>query len=227
MKNDSGPKPRSAPNGVVASLPQKENSINPPSSPFKNVEARDINGDGIPDLWIYYNPLKPTEIVRQEESSHWDGRVDTWSYFKDGKLVRREVDTNGKGAADAVYYYDNDKIAREEHDENGTGRMTFRVIYQNGRRAKVEEDTQGAGRTDRWIYYDTTKDGEIVLKEERDLNGDGAIDQWSYYENGRLVRRDLSATGLEILSKQDQLPSSPADSKQSSVPKLVKEKGRI
>jgi hypothetical protein len=227
MKDSSAPTLKPAPTGAVASLPQKENPAKSPSSPFKNVELRDINGDGIPDLWIYYNPLKPTEIVRQEEASHWDGRADTWSYFKDGKLVRREVDSNGKGRADTVYYYDNDKIVREEHDENGSGNMSSRVIYQNGRRAKLEKDTSGAGKTDHWIYYDTTRDGEIVLKEERDLNGDGLVDQWSYYENGRLVRRDLSAVGLEILTKQDELLFPPADSKQISQPKPVKDnKGR-
>ena len=117
---------------------------------------------------------------------------------------------------------------RQERDENGNGRVSFRAIYQNGRRAKVEEDTNGAGKTDHWVYYDTSKDGEIVLKEERDLNGDGAVDLWSYYEDGRLVRRDLSAVGLELLAKQDQLPSSPADPKQTSRPQLVKDdKGRI
>jgi hypothetical protein len=203
---------------IVASVSKKEIPYNPPRSTFKNVEVRDINGDGVPDLWIYYSPLKPSEIVRQEEATHWDGRVDTWSYFKDGKLVRREIDSKGKGAADTVYYYDNDKIVREERDENGTGYVSFRAIYQNGRRAKVEEDTNGADKTDLWIYYDTTKDGEILLKEERDLNGDGVVDLWSYYENGRLVRRDLSAVGLELLSKQDQLRSSPADPKETSRP---------
>jgi hypothetical protein len=212
---------------AVASLTKKESPANSPNSPFKNVEVRDINGDGVPDLWIYYSPLKPTEVVRQEEASHGDGRVDTWTYFKDGKLVRREVDTKGKGTADTVYYYENDKIAREERDENGSGRVSFRALYQNGRLAKVEKDTNGGDKTDLWIYYDTTKDGEIVLKEERDLNGDGVVDQWSYYENGRLVRRDLSAVGLEILSKQDQMPSLPADSKGTS-PKLVRnDNGRI
>ena len=72
-------------------------------TPFKNVEVRDINGDGVPDLWIYYNPQKPGEIIRQEEASKGDGRVDTWSYFKDGKLVRREVDTKGHGKPDTSY----------------------------------------------------------------------------------------------------------------------------
>ena len=70
-------------------------------TPFKNVEVRDINGDGVPDLWIYcFNPQKPGEIKRQEEASKGDGRVDTWSYFKDGKLVRREVDTKAHGKPD-------------------------------------------------------------------------------------------------------------------------------
>jgi len=211
---------------TVASVSKKENPSSSPPSLFKNVEVKDINGDSVPDLWIYYSPLVPSEIVRQEESTHWDGRVDTWSYFKDGKLVRREVDTKTKGTADLVYYYDNDKIIREERDENGTGHVTFRATYQNGRRAKVEKETNGGGKINFWIYYDTTKDGEIVLKEEWDLNGDGAVDLWSYYENGRLVRRDLSAVGLEIVSKQDHLPSSPSDPTETSLPELVRDDRR-
>lgn len=183
----------------LASLGKKE--IYPP--PFKNVEIKDINQDGVPDLWIYYNPLKPQEIVRQEEDTNGDGRVDTWSAFKDGKLVRREVDTKGNGRPDTIYYYEDDKISWEERDENGDGRPSFRAIYQNGRLAKVEKDLDRDGKIDLWIYYDTTKDQELVLKEEKDLNGDGAIDLWSYYENGRLVRRDVSAVGLQVLSAQE------------------------
>lgn len=204
----------------LASLSKKEISPAPPSSPFKNVEIKDINQDGVPDLWIYYNPLKPGEIVRQEEDTNGDGRVDTWSAFKDGTLVRREVDTKGNGRPDTVYYYEDDKIAREERDENGDGRPSFRAIYQNGRLAKVEKDLDRDGKMDLWIYYDTTKDGEVVLKEERDLNGDGAVDLWSYYEGGRLVRRDVSAVGLDYLSEQEKrTPLAPLPSDSSSLPK--------
>jgi antitoxin component YwqK of YwqJK toxin-antitoxin module len=187
-------------------------------TPFKNVDVRDINGDGIPDLWIYYSPQKPGEIVRQEEASKADGRVDTWSYFKDGKLVRREVDTSGQGRPDTVYYYDGDKIAREEHDETGAGRMTYRAIYRDGRLAQVEKETNGSGRPDLWVYYDITKDVEVIIKEERDLDGDGVPDLWSYYQNGRLVRRDVSATGLAVLSKLEQVPAPTPDLRQISAP---------
>ncbi|MBI4525264.1 MAG: hypothetical protein HY695_15785 [Deltaproteobacteria bacterium] len=193
---------------TVASLGKKEKTPAPQSSPFKNVEIKDTNQDGVPDLWIYYHPSKPREIIRQEEDTNGDGRVDTWSTFRDGKLLRREVDTKGSGRPDTHYYYDDDRIAREERDENGDGLVSFRAIYQKGRLARVEKDLDRDGRTDLWIYYDPSKDQDLVLREERDLNGDGTVDVWSYYDGGRLARRDVSAVGWEILSGQGEIPSS-------------------
>lgn len=192
----------------LASLGRKETSPTPapPSSPFKNVEIKDINQDGVPDLWIYYNPMRPEEIVRQEEDTSGDGKVDTWSTFHEGKLVRREVDTKNSGRPDTAYYYENDKIAREERDRNRDGRPSFRAIYQDGRLGKVEKDINRDGKIDLWITYDTNQTEKVIIKEERDLNGDGAVDLWSYYEDGRLVQRDVSAVGLEHLSEQEQPP---------------------
>ncbi len=191
----------------LASLSKGEPPPAQPASPFKNIEVRDTNGDGIPDLWIYHNPLQPGEIVRQEEDTDGDGSVDTWSYFNNGRLVRREVDSRKRGSPDTVYLYDREKIVREERDENGDGQTSFRAYYQNGRLARAEKDLDRDGKMDLWIYYDTTKEGEVVAKEERDLNADGAVDLWSHYESGRLVRRDVSAAGLEVFSKQDENPA--------------------
>jgi len=200
----STPRPQtaSAPGAVTVARA----SAPPAPPPFRNVEVRDINSDGVPDIWIYYNPQKPGEILRQEEASKGDGRVDSWSYYQDGRMVRRDIDRRGNGRPDSIYYYEKDTIVREERDETGQGRMTYRASYQNGRIEKVEKDSSGQGRPDLWVYYDTSRDGEIVVKEERDLNGDGVADLWSFYDNGRLVRRDVNAPGLEILSKQDQVP---------------------
>ena len=174
---------------------------------MKDVDVRDVNGDGVPDLWVYYDPKRPDEILRQEEASNYDGRVNIWNYFKDKQLVRREVDSRNRGRPDTVYYYVEDKIAREERDESGAGRMTYRAMYDNGRLARVEKETSGNGRTDLWIFYDTTKEGEMVVREEKDLDGDGIIDVWSYYDEGRLIRRDVTAAGLKVLSSQEQLPA--------------------
>lgn len=206
-KNEPKTDDKKAEAAALASLSKRELLPPQPASPFKNVEVRDTNGDGIPDLWIYHNPLQPGEIVRQEEDTDGDGRVDTWSYFNNGSLVRREVDSRKRGSPDTAYLYDREKIVREERDENGDGQTSFRAYYRNGRLARVEKDLDRDGKMDLWIYYDTTKEGEVVAKEERDLNGDGAVDLWSYYEADRLVRRDVSAAGLEILSKQDEIPA--------------------
>lgn len=204
--------------GSLASLGKKEPSPTLPASPFKNIEVKDLNGDGIPDLWIYYNPLNPREIVRQEEDTDGDGRVDTWSYFNNGGLVRREVDRRKSGSPDSVYHYDKEKIVREERDEKGDGQTSFRAYYQNGRLARVEKDLDHDGKMDLWTHYDTAKEGEMVLREERDLNGDGVVDLWSYYEQGRLTRRDVSAAGLEILSKQEQIPGAHPEPQQTREP---------
>jgi len=187
--------------------------------PFKNVEAKDMNGDGVPDLWIYFNPSNPGEIVRQEEATTGNGRVDTWSYFRDGKLVRREVDSRLKGMADTFYFYENDTLVREERDELGRGFANHRAFYQNGRLAKVEKDSTGSGKPDRWIYYDPSQSGEVIIREEQDLNGDGFVDIWSHYENGRLARRDLSAVGLELLSENHSQHPAAADPQPVSLSK--------
>ena len=132
-------------------------------------------------------------------------------------MIRREVDTRQAGRPDRVYFYIGDQIAREERDENGQGTITYRASYQTGRLARVERDSSGGGRADLWTYYDTATEGEIVVREERDLNGDGIPDMWSHFENGRLTRRDVSAVGLEILSKKEQVPAA-AELIQVSVP---------
>lgn len=213
----TGPAVRPASGNIaVASVNKSPGSI--PPTQFKNVEVKDINGDGVPDLWIYHNPRNPGEIVRQEEATKYDGTVNAWSYFKDGKLVRRDVDSQGQGRPDTVFYYADDKIAREERDESGTGRISYRATYQNGRLAQIEKDTRGEGKIDFWIYYDTNRAEEIIIKEEKDMNGDGIADLWTYYENGRVVRRDVSAVGLELLAKQEQISLPIADVKEIQVP---------
>jgi hypothetical protein len=200
-----------------ASLGKTDARPAPLPSGFKNVEVKDMNQDGVPDLWIYYNPANPGEIVRQEEDTNGDGRVDAWSAFSGGKLARREVDSLGRGRPNVVYLYEDGVIALEERDDQGKGRPTFRAHYQNGRLAKVEKDTDSDGKTDLSVYYDVSRDSEVVLKEERDLNGDGLVDLWSYYEDTRLARRDVSAAGLEVLSKMENrdlsLPSEVAETR--------------
>lgn len=73
---------------------------------------------------------------------------------------------------------------------------------------------RGSSRADFWIAYDTTKEGEIILKKERDLDGDGLPDLWSHYDHGGLVRSDLNALGLEVFSTEEDLPRPGGDIRQ-------------
>jgi hypothetical protein len=107
---------------------------------------------------------------------------------------------------------------REERDETGQGRMTYRADYHDGRVARVEKETRGNGRPDLWVIYDTSIDGEVLVKEERDLNGDGFPDLWSHYNRGRLVRRDLNSIGLEVFSKLEDASLGSNDSRQIALP---------
>jgi len=50
------------------------------------------------------------------------------------------------------------------------------------------------------------------------MNGDGIADLWTYYENGRVMRRDVSAVGLELLAKQEQISLPIAEGKEIQVP---------
>ena len=199
--------------GALASLGKKQVSSEIPPPSVKTVVLRDVNKDGTTDLWIYYDPENPDEVKRQEEDTNWDGSVDTWSDFTDGKLVRRGLDTNEDGKADKFFYYENESLAKEERDEKGEGQPNYRAWYTNGRLAKVEKDLNQDGKMDLWIYYDTDQDREVMVKEERDLNSNGGVDVWSYYEDGRLVRRDVSTVGLDYLLKQEKgSPDSPPTS---------------
>ena len=199
--------------GALASLGKKQVSSEIPPPSVKTVVRRDVNKDGTTDLWIYYDLQNPGEVKRQEEDTDWNGSVDTWSDFTDGKLVRRRLDTNGDGKADKFFYYENESLAKVERDEKGEGQPNYRALYTNGRLAKVEKDLNQDGKMDLWIYYDTNQDREVRVKEERDLNSNGGVDVWSYYEDDRLVRRDVSTVGLDYLLNQEKgLPDSPPTS---------------
>jgi len=196
--------------GPLASLGKEEKppaeGPPPPDQSQKKVTVRDVNKDGKPDLWIYYEPLDPTMVQRQEEDTNWDGRVDTWSYFTAGKLARRAFDTDQDGEPDRWFFYESETLAREERDRREDGTPRFRAFYAGGRLEKVERDLDGDGAMDLWTFYDPAQPEEVVLKEERDLDGNGAVDIWSFYENGRLARREVSAVGLKHLVNEDNVP---------------------
>jgi len=128
--------------------------------------SEDITGDGVPDLWIYYNPQKRGKLCVRKKLQG-DGRVDTWSYFKDGKLCARgryqghgKPDTSSITSTTKSPVRSATKMARPGHLPGGLRKRP--PCARRERQPRVTAD-QSLGV----LRY--AKDGEVISKEERDL----------------------------------------------------------
>ena len=178
------------------------------------VPARDVadrNGDGNPDLWVYYDGPKRmrevldedhdgradrvlhyqdgTALVRIEEDLDGDGQMETTSLYDAGQLVRKRADSDGDGQTDSWSFFNGGELVRHEIDRNRDGFRDLVLIYQAGQLAREEEDRNGDGRPDFVTRY---RNGEVAERHE-DLDYDGTTDVASYYEDGKLVRRELTS----------------------------------
>lgn len=66
-------------------------------------------------------------LVRVEEDSNGDGRVDKWETYKDGALTTAAVDENADGVADRRLTYAGGTLVLIESAPDGSGRFTKRV----------------------------------------------------------------------------------------------------
>jgi hypothetical protein len=157
--------------------------------------------DGRVDVVLHYDA--EGRIVRRDESTRLDGRLDTSTFYADGVLQRKEADTNGDGQPDVWAFYDAEgELTRMESLTSDGGRRT--ETYRAGRLAeRLEGDLLSvfdeAGRLMRqgrkgvgdrmlaWRYFESN--GDITREEE--FGEDGRLTAVAYYEAGRLRRREL------------------------------------
>jgi hypothetical protein len=157
--------------------------------------------DGGVDVVLHYDTRG--RVVRRDESSRLDGRLDTSAFYTDGILQRKESDTDGDGAPDVWAFYDGaGELTRMESLASGAGRRT--EVYRGGRVAErlegdllsvfddagrlVKQGRKGAGdRMLAWRYFEAN--GDVTREEEFDK--DGGLSAVAHYERGRLVRREL------------------------------------
>jgi hypothetical protein len=123
------------------------------------VRRERIGADGTPEVVLHYD--ERGQLVRRQDSSRLDGRLDTTVFYAEGKVARRESDTDGDGQVDVWASYD---VA---------GALTRLESLVDGDRRLAQ------------VYGD----GQVVREEER--GADGALTAVSHYEHGRLVRREL------------------------------------
>ena len=103
-------------------------------------------GDGVEDTWTFPSPSNDgeTQVV---SSRRRDRAFDHREYFRGGSLLRSEDDTNSDGRIDKWERYE-DSVLREAAFDTSfqRGRPDRRVQYdEKGRFAYVEEDSDGDG----------------------------------------------------------------------------------
>ena len=108
----------------------------------------DTNLDGIKDTVRTFNPKG--EALREESDTDYDGRIDRWLAFSDGRVVEEQEDTNGDGKPDVWKVYANAQLSRIKRDRDFNGKPDVWEIYVKGRLERMGVDESNDGHVDRW-----------------------------------------------------------------------------
>jgi antitoxin component YwqK of YwqJK toxin-antitoxin module len=124
------------------------------------------------------------QLVRREESSRLDGRLDTSTVYAQGRPERKESDTDDDGKPDVWATYTADGKVSVLESLMADGRR-LRQRYTEGKVTREEWRTADALVTAR----DLDASGTVVREEE--FGAGGRLSSVTFYESGRLVRREL------------------------------------
>jgi hypothetical protein len=113
----------------------------------------DTNLDGIKDVVRTFN--SKGEAVKEQADTNYDGKIDVWMSFDQGRVVEEDVDTD----------FD--------------GRIDVWKAYSGGVLSKIKRDRNKDGKPDVWEIYVVGKDGIPHLERMGvDETGDGHVDHW-------------------------------------------------
>ncbi len=120
----------------------------------------DTNLDGIKDVVRTFNDKG--EVVHEEADTNFDGRIDNWADFSEGRLTKAEADTNFDGNVDVWKFYIDGQLSRVRRATHcGPGKEDVWEIYVKGRLDRIGSDIDCDGHVDRW-----DRDTERMRKEE-------------------------------------------------------------
>ena len=129
--------------------------------------------DGKFALKQIYDKSSGRELCRVADLNH-DGKPDMYEYYNaDGSLRRREGAYENTDAISEIQIYENGKLVRRERDTTGQRKVDTWDTYDpaTGKLVKRERDNNGDGKVDQWWTWD----GQNVTIAI-DKNGDGQPD---------------------------------------------------
>jgi hypothetical protein len=127
----------------------------------------DTNLDGIKDVVRTFNAKG--EAVREEADRNYDGKIDVWISFVDGRIAQEDIDTNGDGKPDVWKFYLDGQLQRIRRDTNFDGKPDVWEIYTRGKLERQGIDTNFDGHVDRWDRDEVMKyEAEEAEKKTRE-----------------------------------------------------------
>jgi hypothetical protein len=136
----------------------------------------DTNLDGVKDIVRTYNDQG--EKLSELADSNYDGRVDTWLTFANGRVHKAEFDRSRDGKPDEVRYYVNGRLSRVQRDTNGDGKPDVFEVYADGRLERIGVDVNHDGSVDRWdrdelrAREDAEREARELERKEQEASGD-------------------------------------------------------
>jgi hypothetical protein len=101
-------------------------------------------GDGVEDSWTWPAPA-PSGEMRMAVSRRRDRHRDRHEYLRDNVLVRAEEDTNGDGRIDKWDRYEGGVLREAAFDTTFTAGRADRRVRYDAQGSTVEEDRDGDG----------------------------------------------------------------------------------
>lgn len=99
--------------------------------------------DGVEDAWSYAAP--DGSIARIEVSTRRDGKGNRTEYYEKNMLIRAEEDSDGDGKIDKWESYDGTRLAAVAFDTAHRGTPDRRLLYGADGTARLEVDRRGDG----------------------------------------------------------------------------------
>ncbi|HEY1957223.1 MAG TPA: hypothetical protein VGH28_16505 [Polyangiaceae bacterium] len=129
---------------------------------------------GKPALKQIFDKTSGRELCRISDLNH-DGKPDMYEYYNaDGTLRRREGAYDNTDAISQVGTYEGGKLVKLERDTTGQRKIDTWDTYDpaTGKLTKRERDNNGDGKVDQWWTFEPNGNATIAI----DKNGDGQPD---------------------------------------------------
>jgi len=135
----------------------------------------DVKGRGGGRADIIHVMRGGKEICRMVDLN-MDGKPDVFIYYDEqGRERRREQDFDRDGRADEITVYENGQIKLKMRETNFDDKIDTWDYYENGRLVKRERDSDGDGIIDQWWSFNNPANPKCAIVAS-DRNADGKPD---------------------------------------------------